>query len=127
MHDDVLAAFDALFAAATVDRDPAAVVALFADDAPIWFAGSDVHEHATTPAGLHGMMAKLAASPTRLRFEWDQRQVQVNGEVAWVNAAGRVAIGVAEGETSVPYRVTAVLLRRAGRWRWQTFSGSIPD
>lgn len=123
---DVLAAFDALFVAATVDRDPDAVVAMFVDGA-IWFAGSDLHEHATSREGLRAIMATLAASSTRLHFEWASRQAHASADVAWVNAAGRVAITAAEGETSVPYRVTAVLVRRAGRWRWQTFAGSIPD
>lgn len=125
-HADVLAAFDALVTAATVDRDPDAVVAMFVDGA-IWFAGSDLHEHASTKEGLRAIMATLAASTTRLRFEWTRRQAEVSGDVAWVNASGRVAITVPEGETSVPYRATAVLLRRDGRWRWHTFSGSIPD
>lgn len=55
-QDDVLAVFDAFYAAACVERDAPAAVGLFVDDADISFSGSDLAEHATTKAELLAIM-----------------------------------------------------------------------
>ena len=124
-RDDPLRTFDALFKAACVDRDPATAAALFADDG-LSFSGSDLAERATTKAELLELLQGIAASPNTLTFSWTERRTHVEGDVAWVNAAGSVTITGPSGERTIPYRVTAVLRRRAGRWMWHTFAGSEP-
>ena len=123
----MLTAFEALYAAACVERDAAAAAALFLDEPGISFSGSDLEEHATTRAGLLKILTLVAASPGSLRFHWSERQVHITGDTAWVNAAGSVAISGPDGQRTIPYRVTAVLLRRDGRWLWHTHAGSSPD
>ena len=124
--EDVLATFDALFTAACVDRDPLAAVELFSDDGDISFSGSDLPERATTKAELLTLMRAIAASPDALRFAWTEKRAHVEGDVAWVNAAGSVRVTGPAGERTIPYRLTAVLRRRGGRWAWHTFAGSEP-
>jgi hypothetical protein len=51
----------------------------------------------------------------------------VAGDVAWVNAVGTLRVESPGQEQRIaPYRITAVLVRRDGAWRWHTFSGSEP-
>lgn len=125
-RDDALRTFDALFTAACVERDAAVAAALFVDDASISFSGSDLDEHATDGVALLSLLQALAASPSTLSFEWSAKAVHVTGDTAWVNAVGSVTISGSDGNRTIPYRVTAVLLRRSGSWRWHTFAGSTP-
>jgi ketosteroid isomerase-like protein len=54
--------------------------------------------------------------------------VHVEGTAAWVNATGTVTLrGDAANDRTLPYRVTAVFVRRDGRWRWHTHHGSEPN
>jgi uncharacterized protein (TIGR02246 family) len=124
---DVLAVFDALFEALTVRRDAAAGTALFADDADIRMWGSEEPERALGRAAVAELHRALAESPATLTFELTERWVHVEGDVAWVSAAGPVRIerpGEAPATTS--YRLTAILVRRDGAWRWHTFHGTEP-
>ena len=124
-HDDAIRAFDALFIAACTDRDPATAAALFADDG-LSFSGSDLAERATTKTELLALLSAIAASPDALRFTWTEKRAHVEGDVAWVNAVGSVTVAGPAGRRTIPYRATAVLRRRDGRWMWHTFAGSEP-
>lgn len=124
-HDDAIRTFEALFTAACIDRDAVTAAGLFADD-DLSFSGSDLAERATTKAELLALLRAIAASPDALRFTWTERRAHVEGDVAWVNAVGSVTVTGPAGERTIPYRVTAVLRRRAGRWAWHTFAGSEP-
>ena len=124
-RDEPLRTFDALFRAACIDRDPTSAAALFADE-DLSFSGSDLAERATTRTELLALLNGIAASPNALRFIWTEKRAHVEGAVAWVNAAGSVTVTGPAGERTIPYRVTAVLRRRAGRWAWHTFAGSEP-
>ena len=48
------------------------------------------------------------------------------GDVAWLYAEGHVVISRDASEHRSPYRLTGVLERRAGTWRWRLFHGSEP-
>ncbi|HWJ31387.1 MAG TPA: nuclear transport factor 2 family protein [Gaiellaceae bacterium] len=107
--------FDALFEAL---REPEAFMALWADDADIALRGSELAERDDGPAQLRAHVDAIAASPTEIRFVWEERRLHEEGDVAWINATGTV--------NGAPYRLTAVLVRRRGEWRWHTFSGGEP-
>jgi uncharacterized protein (TIGR02246 family) len=124
---EILAAFDAFFERLTVDRDPAAATALFADDDDIWMSGSDLPELAIGSEAIAALHRNVAGRPFALTFKWDTRMVHSEGDVAWVNAGGSVLVEFETGEsTTMHYRITAVLVRRDGAWRWHTFNGSEP-
>jgi uncharacterized protein (TIGR02246 family) len=125
--DEILAAFDAFFDRLTIDRDAAAATALFADDDDIWMSGSDLSELAIGREAIAALHRAVVAHPFTLRFKWDERRVHVEGEVAWVNARGTVLVGFEDRESvTMHYRITAVLVRRDGAWRWHTMNGSEP-
>jgi RimJ/RimL family protein N-acetyltransferase/ketosteroid isomerase-like protein len=117
-----LAAFDALYDAVLGAHDADAALALFAPDGDIVMWGSEEAERAVGPAAVGELLRGIAASPATLAFRWRERRVHVEGHAAWINAAGAVDV---DGRASA-YRVTAVLVRRAGAWRWHTHSGSEP-
>ena len=123
----VLAAFAALYDAVTRDRDGVAGATLFADEPDITMWGSEEAEQAVGPAAVRELLDRVAASEASITFRWARRDVHVEGDVAWVNAAGRLAVERAGApRVEGPYRVTAVFVRRGERWLWHTHSGSEP-
>jgi ketosteroid isomerase-like protein len=124
---EILAAFDALFERLTVDRDAAAATALFANDQDVWMSGSDLPELAIGYEPIAELHRGVANSRYTLTFNWERRTVHSEGDVAWVNASGSLLVESEDREpTTMPYRITAVLVRRNGTWRWHTFNGSEP-
>ena len=124
---EILAAFDAFFERLTVDRDAAAATALFADDDDIWMSGSDLPELAIGHEAIAALHRHVASRPFTLTFSWDTRMVHREGDVAWVNAGGSLLVDYPDREpVTMHYRITAVLVRRDGAWRWHTFNGSEP-
>jgi ketosteroid isomerase-like protein len=122
-EQDVLETFAALYEAACERRDAAAAAELFVADDDVWFAGSDLPELARGPVEAQQLLEAITRSASTLHFEWESQQVRVEGNVAWVNAVGRVFV---DGSRELPYRATAVLVRRGGAWRWHTHNGSEP-
>ncbi len=126
--NDVVEAFDGLIDALTRRRDADAAVALYATDDDVAFWGSTVDEIAFGPDAVAGVLREIARSPTGLTSTWEPHRVHVEGDVAWVNAVGEIRVENPGQEPRIaPYRITAVLVRRDGGWRWHTFSGSEPD
>jgi ketosteroid isomerase-like protein len=124
---DVLAVFDALFEAVTVRRDGAAGAALFADDDDVRMWGSEEPERAAGPAAVAELLGAIAASPATLTFQWTERRVHLEADVAWVSAVGPVLVERPGAEpVTTSYRATAIIVRRDGDWRWHTFHGTEP-
>jgi ketosteroid isomerase-like protein len=124
---EILAAFDAFFDRLTVDRDAAAATALFADDDDIWMSGSDLPELAIGTDAIAALHRDVVSRPFTLTFSWDRRHVHSAGQVAWVNAAGSLLVEYEDKPpTTMQYRITVVLVRRDGAWRWHTMNGSEP-
>ncbi len=72
---------------------------------------------------MRGHVEAIAASRSKIAFDWRQRRVRVAGDVAWVNASGTLTV---DGRVA-PYQVTGVFVRRGGRWLWHTHSGAEPN
>jgi ketosteroid isomerase-like protein len=118
----VLGTLDTFLAAATESRDADQALRCWAGDGDVAMWGSDLPERADGPAELRALIASIAATHSSLAFTWASRTVHVEGDVAWVNAAGELDIS---GRT-IPYRLTAVLVRRDAQWLLHTFNGSEP-
>jgi hypothetical protein len=106
--------------------DDAAASALFVEDDEILMAGSEETEHAVGRDAVAALHRQIAGSPTRFAFTWRRRSAHVHGDVAWVNADGTVRVERGVNASTLPYRVTAVLVCRDGEWRRHTFNGSQP-
>jgi ketosteroid isomerase-like protein len=124
----VLAAMDALYEkAAELQLDE--LHHLFVDDPDLTFWGSEDVEEAVGPAELQAFARAAASAGTAFHFEWPERRVHIDGDVAWVNAVG-TCVWTPAGEDeprTVGYRLTAVFVRRNGRWLWHTHHGSEPN
>jgi ketosteroid isomerase-like protein len=120
---DPLTVFDDLYRLACSARDADAAFGLWAGDDDITMWGSDEDERAFGQEEVRALVEAVTSSPSELAFEWEDKELRVEGDVAWVNARGTLWVN---GESS-PYRVTAVLLQRDGAWRWHTHSGSEPN
>jgi ketosteroid isomerase-like protein len=104
------------------ERDAVAAFAVWAEDDDITLFGSELADTARGPAELRAHMEAIAGASATIRFDWTDKRVHVEGEVAWVTASGTLSVG----NRISPYQVVGVLVRRAGEWRWHTFSGSEP-
>jgi ketosteroid isomerase-like protein len=90
--------------------------------------GSEESEQAIGREAVAELHRGIAALSGELTFRWRQRHVHIEGDAAWVNAAGQVGVRLAGEATRVSsYRTTAVFVWRGGAWRWHTFSGSEPN
>jgi ketosteroid isomerase-like protein len=126
VREEVLGAFDGLYDALLKRGDPDEAMSLFPDD-DVVFWGSGREEQALGRPALAELFGAIAQIGDTLSFDWSHRQVGVEGEAAWVSAIGHLTHTPADGPPhSGPYRVTAVFVRRDGRWLWHTYSGSEP-
>ena len=119
---DPLAVFDALFRHVCEERDADAAFGLWAEDDDITLFGSEQADTARGPAELRAHMEAIAGANATIRFDWSDKRVHVEGDVAWVTASGTLAVD----DRVAPYQVAVVLVRRTGVWRLHTFSGSEP-
>ena len=125
--DAVLAAFEALDRATENSGDADAIMRLFADDAQVTFWGSAEPEEAVGPMSLRALAEAIVHAPGSFVVRWHERRASVEGDVAWVHASGTAAWDPGTGNVRIlPYRATAVAVRRDGAWLWHTFNGSEP-
>jgi len=125
--DEALAAVDA-FDAALRARDLIAAEAVWAlHRADVSILGSASGEEFIGPDAVRACLAALTSRPTAHGWRWVDRQVSVVGDVAWVLADAPWQTVHADGAvTERPYRVTGVLVRADGTWRWCQYHGSEP-
>ena len=105
-------------------RDPA-LVDEFVDDPDVLIVGSEASEIEIGREQIAQMVKALSAGPS-VRFHWTQTRSGSHGDVAWLFASGEVVVTDHGADTRVPYRLTGVLERRNGAWKWRPFHGSEP-
>ena len=122
-----LAAVDA-FDAALRARDLIAAEAVWAlNRADVSILGSASGEEFIGPDAVRACLAALTSRPTAHGWRWVDRQVSVVGDVAWLLADASWQTVHADGAvTERPSRVTGVLVRADGTWRWCQYHGSEP-
>lgn len=124
--DEVWSAFLALddaFARGDVE----AVMAGFVGDPDLTLWRSSEVERAVGPEQLRTFSTWMAGLPGSFTIDYDERRVHVEGDVAWLNAAGTGTWDDGAGTTKqMPHRVTAVFRRVDGEWRCHTRNGSQP-
>ena len=93
------------------------------------FFGSGEGEQAIGYDGLKAMLAKLSplAEGATFTIKWDSLAGERLGGVGLISGVGHVrASGSLERFDGTVYRVTGVLVRRDGNWRWKVYHGSEP-
>lgn len=106
-------------------RDPA-VMETFADDADILLVASDAGVTGRGPSEVFSLLSGVFALPERIRWEWRDRIVTRQAEIAWFFAEGEMILEGEEGQTRLPYRASGVLQLDDGQWRFRMFHGSEP-
>lgn len=126
MKEEVLDAFDALFAALLTRGDADEAMGLFADE-DVVFWGSGRAEQALGRRALAELFGRIVEIGDGLSFDWAERQVRIVGDAAWVSAIGDYSYAPGdESPSGGPYRLVAAFVRRDGHWLWHTYGGSEP-
>lgn len=88
--------------------------------------GSEAGEVASTRAEMMSLLTRIYQLPVRIGWQWNDVIADASGEVAWVYAEGRLTMTKDSGVEHKPYRMSGVLQRSNGCWRWRLFHGSEP-
>ncbi|MGH3360701.1 MAG: nuclear transport factor 2 family protein [Nocardioidaceae bacterium] len=133
MNDSVArAAVDAL-GTAFLSGDPDAVLRHFATTGAPVYEGSEPGEVAVGRTALRALLEELFSREER--YSWRTTHVRSNGGRDLVDLVAEADLfvypcvdGSAAGPATeqVPYRVTGVLEREPGGWRWRRCRGSEP-
>ena len=118
---EIFAAVDAFFEHLANGRAEAADCFLEDEDSALH--GSEVGESLFGRENIRAFLATLFAKAGSARFTFGERRASISGDIAWFVADAQVAVGAA---VVAPYRVSGILERRDGRWRWRLFNGSEP-
>jgi ketosteroid isomerase-like protein len=109
-----------------VGRRDLAVLSEFANAADVLLVGSEEDEIAEGPEGLASFFRHIFDLPIRLGWSWRNVRVSSEGQIAWVFAEGHVNITTDSDQEQLPFRLSGVLERRQGQWKWRQFHGSEP-
>lgn len=107
-------------------RDPS-ILEEFSTAQDVTLIGSQSDEVARTRPQIVALFRHLFALPATVNWEWRKVEVSSAGPVAWLFADGVLVVHAADGEQKSPYRLTGVLQKEKGRWRWRQFHGSQPE
>jgi ketosteroid isomerase-like protein len=100
---------------------------VFDDADDIMVIGSDTGEIFVGRERVRFFVKALVDMPFVFSFPMDQVTVARSGDIAWAFIDGKMVHTKSDGTASAnPYRILAVLVKRADGWKWKAFSGSIP-
>ncbi|GEM_PF-1372006 len=106
------------------DRDDA-FAAQFAETGLL--VGSEPGEIARGRDEIARHVAAVHALPARYIWDWQAVDITVDGDTAWLFAEGEAIASDPAGRSARPYRLSAVLRREGGHWRWLLFHGAEPQ
>ena len=106
-------AFDQIFEALHA-TDAEKLDALLADRPGSIHIGSDPSESWTKSQFLAMIKEAMSAGGSQVRAEHDKVNVQIAGDVAWIDATGRF---ISNEGAQRDIRLTGVFVREGGRWK----------
>lgn len=128
MADDDAAVRNALTALGVAFErlDVDAVLDLCTND--VVFIGSAEGEEAVGRDAVVAMLAAVAPHAEGVEFSlvWDSVDVDIHGDIALLVAWGEAGLVTKAGSSTLRYRLTGVLIRGNGGWRWRIHHGSEP-
>jgi ketosteroid isomerase-like protein len=122
---EVLAALQRLTEAVR-NKDVKSTLEMFAQEEGVVFVGSEAGETARGMEQLRACFEQVFEGPIGFDFRWEECDVNVVGEVAWLFTDGHIKTSSAAGRHEHPFRVTGVLRRVGPEWLWMHFHGSVP-
>jgi uncharacterized protein (TIGR02246 family) len=93
------------------------------------FIGSGDGEEAVGLEAFRAMIEAITAHVEGGSFaiDWDSHGAELHGDLALVSGLGRIrAAGAMQRFDGNRYRLTGVLVRARGHWRWKVYHGSEP-
>ena len=114
------------FADAWGRRDLDGVLALFGPDPDVVVLGSGTDEKRLGRSELREQLVRDWSQSDAFCVEFGWHLVSAAGVVAWVTADMTVRATIDGAAMTFPGRLTAVLEKRAGRWRWMQSHFSLP-
>jgi ketosteroid isomerase-like protein len=108
-------------------KDLRTIMTIYDDSDDIIVVGSDSGEVFVGRERVKTFMKIIASMPFVFSFEMNQVLINSSQNTAWVFVDGFMVHTRTNGKVSkVPYRITAVMVKRDNEWKWKVFSGSIP-
>ena len=104
--------------------DVVAVIAKFAAEGEVTYAGSERGEIAVGLPALRLLLADLFSRDER--YSWKCDSVHVTACAAGFAVLAEATLFVDPGQDSFPYRVSGLLEASDGGWRWRVCQGSEP-
>jgi ketosteroid isomerase-like protein len=114
------------FADAWASRDIDTVLSVFGPDPDVVVIGSGLDEKRLGRAELREQLLRDWAQSDAVSVEFGWYLVSASGVVAWVTADMVVQARIAGKHMTFPGRLTAVLERRRGKWKWMQSHFSLP-
>ena len=88
--------------------------------------GSDADEIAEGQARIRSVFQHAIRRPHTLQLTWERVEAFAEGDIGWLYADGAAELSGTGRPRKLRYRLTAVVGRRDGVWRWRLFHGSEP-
>jgi ketosteroid isomerase-like protein len=107
-------------------RDMDSLLALFAPDPDLIVIGTGADERRVGLAELKFQAERDWSQSESLSFELGWRSVSATGSVAWLAAEGIGQGKIDSQEIRFPWRLTAVLEKRANKWLFVQMHLSVP-
>ena len=108
-------------------KDVQKMMSLFDDSEDIIVVGSDSGEVFIGKKQVQSFMSFLCKMPFVFSFDLNMVSINHNKNTAWVFVDGKMVHTKGNIITArIPYRITAVMVKRGSDWKWKIFSGSIP-
>ncbi|MCX6174621.1 MAG: nuclear transport factor 2 family protein [Ignavibacteriales bacterium] len=108
-------------------KDLQTVMTVYDNSDDIMVVGSDSGEVFIGRERVQEFMKVIVSMPFVFSFDMDQVIINHSENIAWVFVESKMVHTGSNGKVSkVPYRITAVMIKRGNEWKWKVFSGSIP-
>ena len=108
-------------------KDVQKMMSLFDDSDEIIVVGSDSGEVFIGKKQVQSFMSFLCKMPFVFSFDMNMVSINHNKNTAWVFVNGKMLHTKGSVITAkIPYRITAVMVKKGSDWKWKVFSGSIP-
>jgi hypothetical protein len=109
------------------DRNLSKALSVFDSTRQVLLVGSDSIEVFHGYEGVRRMLTSFFSSPDRAYFDLNEPSIQQQGTSAWMFVSGGIIVQEGGRITSrTPYRISVVLVKKGGTWKWTLFHGSIP-
>jgi hypothetical protein len=127
MNDAILQNLLRALSEAFRTRDVEQLLLLFSQRPTATYAGSETDEKATGPSAMRQLFTQLLARDAGYSFTFPETTYSGTSDLVWVLADGTGVETTPSGAAEAfPYRLTGILAREEGRWRWLLLTGAEP-